>query len=70
MKRFFEVIVDHPRKVLLFCVLVTVYFLIQIPRIPIETDLKKWLPEGNLEVEYYDDVRETFGLSSRHCRRA
>ena len=65
MKRFFEIIVNHPRKVLLLCALATVYFLIQIPRIPIETDLKKWLPEGNLEVEYYDEVRDSFGLTSR-----
>ena len=65
MRRFFEIIVHHPRKVMLMCILATVYFLIQIPRIPIETDLKKWLPEGNVEVEYYDEVRELFGLSSR-----
>jgi hypothetical protein len=41
------------------------FFLVQIPRIPVETDLKKWLPEGNPDVEYYDDVRELFSLSSR-----
>jgi predicted RND superfamily exporter protein len=51
--------------VLIFFLLATLYFLIQIPHIPVETDLKKWLPEGNAEVEYYDEVRETFGIASR-----
>ncbi len=65
MKRFFELVVDHSRKVLGFYVLATLFFLYQIPRIPVETDLKKWLPEGNEEVEYYDEVRDLFGLSDR-----
>ena len=65
MMRFFEVVVNHPRKVLLFFALATLFFLAQIPDIPIETSLKKWLPEGNAEVEYYDEIRELFGLASR-----
>jgi len=65
MKRFFELVIDHPRTTLSLLVIVTIFFLFQIPRIPIETDLKKWLPEGHPEVEYYDQVRDEFGLTSR-----
>lgn len=65
MKRFFEIVVHHPRIILILFAVLTVFFLVQIPRIPIETDLKKWLPEGHPEVEFYDEMRDLFGFTSR-----
>jgi predicted RND superfamily exporter protein len=65
MKRFFELVVNHPRTTLILVLVVTIFFLFQIPRIPIETDLKRWLPEGHPEVEYYEQVRDRFDLSSQ-----
>jgi len=65
MKRFFELVVDHPRTTLSILFVITLVLLVQIPKIPVETDLKKWLPEGHPEVEYYDRVRDEFGLTSQ-----
>ena len=65
MKRFFEIILDYPRMILGIMIALTIFFLIQIPRIPVETDLKKWLPEGNPEVEYFDEIRDLFAQKSR-----
>ncbi|UCD58391.1 MAG: hypothetical protein JSV16_04545, partial [Candidatus Hydrogenedentota bacterium] len=65
MKRFFEIVVNHPRATLVGFAFLTIFFLSQIPRIPVETDLKKWLPEGHPEVEYYDEMSDLFGLTDR-----
>ena len=64
MERFFEFVVSHPRKILFLFFVLTLFFVTQIPRIPVETDLKKWLPEGHPEVEYNDEIRDRFGLGS------
>jgi len=65
MKKFFGLVVGFPRTTLLIFTLLTVFFLLQIPRIRVETDLKNWLPEGHPEVEFFDEIREQFGLASR-----
>jgi len=65
VKRFFKLVIGYPRSTLAIFFLLTLFFLSQIPRIRVETDLKNWLPDGNPEVEYYERMRELFGLGGQ-----
>ena len=65
MKRFSELVVDYPKTTLALFAVLTIFFLLQIPRITVETNLDNWLPEGHPDVEYNTAMRDLFGFSGR-----
>ena len=61
MRRAFGWIVDHPWPALSAVLVLTVFFLIFVPQLRLQTDFGKYLPEGNPTVRLMRNAEKVFG---------
>ncbi len=60
MNKFNKWIIDHPKTILVFVVLVTVLAVSQFPKLRSETNLEEMFPDNHPTIEYNDLVEEWF----------
>jgi len=61
LRRAFGWIVDHPWPALSAVLVLTVFFLIFVPQLRLQTDFGKYLPEGNPTVRLMRNAEKVFG---------
>ena len=62
LRRLTEFSLDRPRTVIGLTVLITVLFLVQFPRITIDTDPENMLEADQPDRVLYDHVKRAFGI--------
>jgi predicted RND superfamily exporter protein len=60
MKRVFELIIAFPRLTIAAVLLLTVFFVIQLPSLRVETDVDVYLPDGHPAVVYEHLIQDIF----------
>ena len=61
--RIFTFSMDHPKLVLIFMGLITLFFLLQIPKIHIDTDPENMLSADEPIRKFHHEMKETFNLN-------
>lgn len=60
----FKKILKHPSLIITVCVLVTVFFSFQLPKLKIENDLKEWLDHKNSSYIRFHGTNREFGSTN------
>ena len=62
LKRWTQLMLDHPKVVIGATLLITLFFAAQFPKIAVDTDPKHMLPETSPVRQYNDEVEKNFAL--------
>ena len=62
MKQLIYWSIDHPKGTMLLTAIVTLLFLVQFPRVVIDTDPENMLEPDQADRVFYDQVKEDFGI--------
>jgi predicted RND superfamily exporter protein len=60
MKKLFQLIIGFPKLTLLFALVLTLFFALQLPKLRVETDVDVYLPDEHPAVKYEEMVDEIF----------
>lgn len=61
-EKFYSFVVRHPWAVIVTVVLLTAYFIAQLPKLEWETDARVYLPKGHPAIIYDEKVEDVFGV--------
>ena len=61
-EKFYSFVVRHPWAVIVTVILLTAYFIAQLPKLEWETDARVYLPKGHPAIIYDEKVEDVFGV--------
>lgn len=63
MEKWLGLVLSHPRKVILCILLISLFFILQIPGITLDTDLESNIPSDLPEMQYLEAMNEAFPMN-------
>lgn len=62
MERFARWVLRHPKKIVLFFLVLTLFFALEIRNLTINPAMDLFVPKGHPEVEFFREMKDVFGL--------